>query len=276
MCYNAKVFLYYRLFGASQMHPVDKQAEKMDAPGKNQHDLLSPVEKEARPWQRAEKAPGDDRLVMLCDGVFAIAMTLLVLNIRLPAGIPYTPGDGDAQFMGKLLDLLNSQALYFVITFAVIAGYWMQHRSLMQDIRRIDNRFIGVTFLFLLFIAFFPVTSSIIGEYGNHPGAVILYTLAIAGCGFSSLALWLYAAGHHRLIDRSMTGEEIISRGIHIGLSPAYFTLSLLLLFAPIQPSNIFWTWLLLPLFTPLIRRMRHGRLVRWAAGRPAAQQHER
>src|SRR5690348_854184 len=71
----------------------------------------------------------DERLVMLCDGVFAIAMTLLVLDIRLEL----QNGDIDAA-----LKAFFYKVIIYVITFFVIAGYWSGHRRLMKTVRRMD------------------------------------------------------------------------------------------------------------------------------------------
>ncbi len=230
-----------------------ERLEKMKVPVKD-HQIST--EKQFDEGNQLESFLADDRLIMLCDGVFAIAITLLVINIKIPAGLT------EDKFNAVLRTELFSQVLFYLITFLVIAGYWSEHSRLMKLIERIDRRFISLTFLFLAFIAFFPVTSSIVGEGYGYRSAVILYTLAFAGCGFSSLLLWLYASWHQRLIDPQMTQNEIISRAINIALAPTYFSLSLLLLFSSITPSNIFWTWLLLPFIVFVVRRIQQ----RWSA----------
>src|SRR5258708_35604606 len=138
------------------------------------------------------KPPSEDRLIMLCDGVFAIAITLLVLDIRLP--------DDLAHFYNNLHELLIKIMFYF-ITFLVIAGYWIMHRRIMQDVRRLDKRFMWLTFLFLSFVALFPATIPLIGTFGQYREAIIMYVLTLAACGFSASFLWIYASWSHRLID---------------------------------------------------------------------------
>ncbi len=231
------------------------QLEKMKAAIKDHQNSLDSAGEQSNEHNQVEPFSAGDRLIMLCDGVFAIAITLLVINIKIPAGLT------EDTFNAALRTQLFSQVLFYLITFLVVAGYWSEHRRLMKLIERIDRRFISLTFLFLAFIAFFPVTSSIVGEGYGYRSAVILYTLAFAGCGFSSLLLWLYASWHHRLIDPQMTQDEIISHAINIALAPSYFSLSLLLLFSSITPANIFWTWLLLPVVVFVVRRIRQSKL---------------
>ncbi len=199
---------------------------------------------ETKPGSQREKFAGDDRLVMLCDGVFAIATTLLVLDIRLASGIP-----NEAAFNSALLDLLTNSGVFYLITFAVIADLWVTHRRLMRSIRYQDARFTWLTFVFLVFVAFFPVTSSVLESY-SYPGAVLLYTLTFSGCGLSQVCLWLYASWHHRLIAADMPREESLAFALTLALKPVYFGLSLLLLLFPVSPKVVFGSWLVLPALT--------------------------
>jgi uncharacterized membrane protein len=228
-------------------HQQPDTAEKGDTPDQDRLILVDERELESKVRQQEQTILGEDRLLVLCDGVFAIAATLLVLDIKLPPNI-----SNEAQFNQQLGALL-SQVFIYVITFVVIAGYWTQHRSIVRSIERVDSRFTWLTFLFLAFVAFFPVTSGILGAYG-YRGAVILYTLAFAGCGFSLIALWLYAAWNGRLLEQPLSHRELIRRTLNLGLTPAYFSLSLLLLLTPLRPTDIFWSWLLLPVVFRLIR----------------------
>src|ERR1051326_5794254 len=197
--------------------------------------------------KREQNLLGEDRLLVLSDGVFAIAITLLVINIRLPSDIP-----NEAQF-NEALGTVLGQALIYIITFVVIAAYWSQHRRVVRQIERTDSLFTWLTFLFLAFVAFFPATSGILGDY-TYPGAVILYTLAFAGCGFSLIILWLYAAWGNRLLGTPLPRKEVIGRAVNLAATPVYFTLSLILLLTPLPTRYVFWSWVLLPFFYRLVR----------------------
>ena len=126
---------------------------------------------------------GEDRLLFLADAVFAIAMTLLVLEITLPVGEHIA----DEGHFNEALGTLIAQTLSYLITFAVLARYWIAHRSLMRLVDRLDTPAIWLTFLFLVFVAFFPVPSGILGDYDYHRRGRVLY----AGAG----GLRLFAAG---------------------------------------------------------------------------------
>lgn len=203
------------------------------------------------------KAPSEDRLVMLCDGIFAIAITLLVLDIKVT---PLAPNDPNLQqdLQGNMADIL-SRIIIYLITFVVIASYWIQHRRIMQYIRRLDSIFIWLTFLFLAFVVFFPVAFNVVIEYGGYPEGVIFYTLELAGCGLSYQALWLYASWRRRLIDSDTPRAMLVSRSIRGLIVPAYFCLSLLFLFIPYfsgNPSAVFFSWFAVPVPFFIYRRI--------------------
>lgn len=207
----------------------------------------------------------DERLIMLCDGIFAIAITILVLDIKLDLK------DGIDAALNDLLPKI----VFYLITFFVIAGYWGEHRRLMKVVKRMDTRFLQITFLFLAFVTFFPVAFNMETENGHYVQVSILYTLVLAGCGFSAQLLWLYASWKHRLIDPDLDLKTIQYRTI-IGLSrPVFFCLSLLLipfvgagqirlaaLHFTSSTTTMFYSWLLLPVVNILLRQIiyRHKR----------------
>lgn len=171
-----------------------------------------------------EKTPNEDRLIMLCDGVFAIAITLLVLDIGISSNL---------QSADKVLSALRQlvePGIAYLMTFLIIAVYWRFHRSLMQVVQRLDNTFISLTFLFLAFIAIFPATSKLMGVYGDYRSVVIIYTLGLSGCGFSAFGLWLYATRNHRLVSPDLPQEEINTRTVGLLLNPLIYCTSLVLL----------------------------------------------
>ena len=232
------------------MDSVEKQPVKQPAQANVPQKDPPIVAKTGDEKPARENAPGAARLLVLCDGIFAIATTLLVIDIKIPSGL------NEAAFNNALSTTLFSQALIYLITFVVIASFWAQHRRVMYYVKHFDGRFISLTLLFLAFIAFFPVTSTVLNQY-SYRGAVILYTLTFAGCGFSLLIVWLYASWPHRLLEPDLPRQQIASLSIGIALTPVYFSLSLLLLFIPLNPPDIFYSWLLLPFITLLFRVVR-------------------
>ena len=112
-----------------------------------------------------------DRTVALSDGVFAIALTLLVLNIPLPA-------DGD-DLWSQLDDLLPNLGAY-ALSFAVLGFMWLRHHSFFRELRGIDRPLALLNLLYLGFVALIPFPTGLIAERGDESAAVIVYALTIA------------------------------------------------------------------------------------------------
>jgi uncharacterized membrane protein len=190
------------------------------------------------------KKPSEDRIVMLSDGIFAIAVTLLVLGIQIP---PLADPHSHTAFMKALTGVIFSNTLFYVVTFAVLASYWLEHRRLMNSIKQVDTSFLWLNLLFLAFVAFFPVATNIV-QYAQFQEAVIVYAAVLAGCGYSLAFLWIYAFSKHRLITANQDLQRQKSHVITAFLSPTFILLSLCLLFIPnFTPSHVFFSWFLLP-----------------------------
>ena len=112
------------------------------------------------------------RLLALSDGVFAIAMTLLALDLRLPA---LGTDVSDAQLRHALGDDWRGY-LAFVISFYVVAIYWGVHRRAMRAVTTVDTRLISHTLPLLLLVAALPFPASVLATYGDLPTALAFYS----------------------------------------------------------------------------------------------------
>lgn len=151
------------------------------------------------PPHESEKNLGLERLIFFSDAVFAIAITLLVLQIQLPA---------NAVFPGALSDVLPEIGAY-ILSFFVIGAYWIAHHRFYQHIIRFDNRLLWLNLLLLLFVAFIPFPTRAIAEYGDAQAVVILYAATIALTGLIMLLTCWYAASRHRLIEPDLDADFI-------------------------------------------------------------------
>jgi TMEM175 potassium channel family protein len=111
------------------------------------------------------------RVLALSDGVFAIAMTLLALDLRLPDLGAHA---SDAQLRHALGDDGRSY-LAFVISFYVGANYWSVHRRAMRSVTSVDGRLISHTLPLLLLVAALPFPASVLANYGDLPTALAFY-----------------------------------------------------------------------------------------------------
>lgn len=200
---------------------------------------MEPGEGRPVPDQSKEVA----RIAAFSDGVFAIAITLLALEIGIPQG---TRVDVWAAIWTQ-----HSVLSAFLISFFVIGVYWAAHHRLFSVIERYDERLVWLNLFMLLFIVLMPFTTSLIGEHGGAMAAVILYTLAIASVGCIMSAMAAYALHGNRLGGRYMSERmkrHYIWRGLKIA---AVFLVPLVLL--PLGASVIELTWLVLIMFEQIV-----------------------
>ena len=113
------------------------------------------------------------RIVAFSDGVFSIAITLLVLELKLPQHLEH----------GEIWDSLwdqREQFLAYGISFAVIARFWLVHHSFFSEVKAFDSRLIRLNMLYLAWIVLIPFSSQVLGEYGGTLPAVVVYSANLA------------------------------------------------------------------------------------------------
>ena len=151
------------------------------------------------------------RLAAFSDAVFAIAITLLVLDIRLPE----LGGDSsDAALLNSLWSI-SDRFYSYLISFFVIGYYWTLHHRMYRYIARYNTSFIVLNLIMLLFIGFLPFPTSLIADYSNKV-ATIFYALAVALTGLAFTLMWRYASQDHRLLKPTVSDRAnfLLSRGI--------------------------------------------------------------
>jgi uncharacterized membrane protein len=127
--------------------------------------------------QPAKRREGNEiefgRIVAFSDGVFAIAITLLVLALEVPKGL--TSGEVAGAIFDQWDDLLA-----FAISFAVIGRFWVVHHRFFAEVDAFDGRLLGLNLLYLAWIVLIPFSSEALGEYGGETPVVVLYSVNLA------------------------------------------------------------------------------------------------
>src|ERR1700722_5058222 len=111
------------------------------------------------------------RLLTICDGVFAIAMTLLTLDLKVP-DLGRHPSDAALR---RALSHNTAAYLSFLVSFYVVANYWNRHRRLMRSVVKTHSSLIRHTIFLLLIVAAMPFLASLLGQYGGTPISLALY-----------------------------------------------------------------------------------------------------
>jgi uncharacterized membrane protein len=185
---------------------------------------------------------GLERIVFFSDAVMAIAITLLVIDLK----VPEIPAALAAAQLPAQLDELVPRLGSFFISFIVIGVYWNAHHRYFSYIRRYDNLLILLNMLFLLFIVLMPFVASLFGLYSSLPLGVIIYSLAVSLIGLSLAAIWLYATYRRRLVDEHLSEDVIRFRRWVALFGPLTFLISIP--FAWINPSATITVWWVAPL----------------------------
>jgi uncharacterized membrane protein len=181
---------------------------------------------------------GLERLIFFSDAVFAIAITLLALEIHLPVE---AAGLSDQQLMNSLVAIWPKY-LSFIISFLVIGNFWISHHRRFRSITRYDTRLLFINLFMLMCIAFIPFPTSILSENSNRT-ATIFYALSIAVTGLMSAILWWYASQKNRLTKKSFD-NKVANRYLLSNLMiPVVFLLSVGLAF--INPDLAKFSWVL-------------------------------
>ncbi len=191
---------------------------------------------------RDQDGLGKERIGAFSDGVFAIAVTLLVLDLKLPA-LP--PGLSHAQAGALLAHKLRAmwpQVLAYALSFMIVGVYWVAHHLMLASVRRVDRTLLWLNNLFLMCIAFVPFAASLLGAYHDQSPAVAAYGACLV---VSSLALqlwWTYATRGGRLLHSDVT-PRYVRLGAQRTLIAAgiYLAATMLAFVAPLVSVALYW-----------------------------------
>ncbi|MBE2269500.1 MAG: DUF1211 domain-containing protein [Anaerolinea sp.] len=159
------------------------------------------------------------RIETLADGVFAIVMTLLVFDIRVPVQEAV-----DAVGLGPALLTLTPNLISYVISFVILGVFWVGHHNQFFYIRRSDRTLLWINMLFLLFVALVPFSAGLLSRYGSDPVSVIVYNLNLIATGAVLYLHWTYAVRDGHLLGRELDPkvDQLVRRRI---LTPPTFYL---------------------------------------------------
>lgn len=162
------------------------------------------------------------RLEALSDGVFAIALTLLVLELHVPV-IESIHSEGAVL---TALYALAPKLLAYFLSFMTLGIFWVGHSAQFNYIDKSDRNLTWLTLFFLLFVSLIPFSTAFLGEYFDSKAAVGLYWLNIFALGATLFVHWNYAY-RHRLshippaeresINRSVRGRILIAQALYAG-----------------------------------------------------------
>ncbi len=186
-----------------------------------------------------------ERIIALSDGVFSVAATLLIMDVRLPAsGSPFEW----AAFTG-----IWPRVLGYAISFLVTGQFWIAYHRKMRFVERVDVRAVWLNLVFLMTVAFIPFSTSVLSEHGNRD-AVVLYALTAIAASTMLLLLWLYIGRHSAWLHGGRATQEQQSERLRGLAPPLVFLVSIPIAF--LDPDWAMYSWILLvPIVVLMARR---------------------
>ncbi len=184
---------------------------------------------------RQQEATETGRIEAFSDGVFAIAITLLILNMRVP---PH--GSGRPDELARALVTQWPNYLAFLTSFLTIGVMWMNHHRLFTLIRRADHLLMVLNTLLLLGISAVPFPTSVLAEYLGHPGealATMVYSGMYVVIAIAFNALWRYAAGGMRLLGDDVDPAAVVAQTRQYAFGPIFYLVAFGLAFVSVVAS---------------------------------------
>jgi uncharacterized membrane protein len=142
-----------------------------------------------------------DRVAALSDGVFAIIITILVLEIAVPANLSH-------KSLSTVLEDLRPTFVAWVVSFLIAGMYWVAHRDLFARLRAVNRDLVWLNLIFLLPASLIPFGASMLGEYPNEPIALHIYGVIMIAVSVMRLIMYGYVVRRPQLLWADAVGER--------------------------------------------------------------------
>lgn len=182
-----------------------------------------------------------ERLEALSDGVFSIAMTLLVIDIKVPniSGTHLT----NAELFNELIKLIPLFGSYY-ISFTVLAMFWISHHAFFHSFTKTINRaLVLINMLYLCLLAFIPFSANLLGEYSYSEVAVMVYGCNILAIGITSAIMLHYAIYSKEIENGEISSRTMKQARIRTTITPLFALLGICVSFMSIPLSLILYAF---------------------------------
>jgi uncharacterized membrane protein len=194
-----------------------------------------------------------EHVVSFGDAIFAFAITFMTLSIDIP-DLP--PNLTESQLLSRLYDMYP-QVESYIISFAVISIFWISYHQVFNYIKESHISMVYLNLLFLLFITFLSVTTSLVINYGSYQIPYVLYCIVVIMTSSLLALIWWHATKDYRLVDKNI--HPLFVRGVmaNLLLIPFVFAISILVSFFNQDIAQYFWL-IIVPLNIAVRRKYRH------------------
>ncbi|MFA4878379.1 MAG: TMEM175 family protein [Methanoregula sp.] len=146
------------------------------------------------------------RLEALSDGIFAFAMTLLVIGLAVPDKATLVPTNAYA--LGVLIGLYSA-FLHYILAFLILGAFWLSQHMQFHSVRTPDKIFTWINLITLMFVASLPFSASFSGAFSGVPVGAMVFEVNLLLIGLGLSVQWWYATDHNRLVEPTLTPAYI-------------------------------------------------------------------
>lgn len=172
-----------------------------------------------------------NRIVAFSDGVFAIAITLLVLALEVPR---------DTADLWQALRGLEDDLIAYALSFAVVGKFWLSHHRFYSGLERFDNTLMGLNLLYLAWVVLIPFSSELLGEFGSDRTSTIVYAANMAGASATFLVQILYAYGRGLVKPEALPMERRFAGPANF-MFVGIFLASIGVAFVSVEAAQLMW-----------------------------------
>jgi uncharacterized membrane protein len=192
-------------------------------------------------------------IVSFGDAIFAFAITFMTLAIDIP-DLP--PNLTESELLSRLYELYP-QVESYIISFAVIAIFWISYHQVFNFIKESHISMVYLNLLFLLLITFLSITTSLVINYGSYQIPYVIFCVVVIMTSSLLALIWWYATKDYRLVDKDI--HPFLVRGIMVNLLliPFVFAISILVSFFNLDIAQYLWL-IIVPLSIAVRRKYRH------------------
>jgi uncharacterized membrane protein len=203
---------------------------------------------------RAKGAADNVRLNAISDGVFAIVITLMVFEIKVPE---IAPGQALTELSQALIKLLPDFSILF-LSFVVLGIYWIGHNNVFLHVLRHDRLMLWLNILFLLSVALIPFPAALLVRYGDAQISVILYALNLAVGGVILDLIWGYATYNRHLMCDSVQPNLIRSFHVRILTGPVIYLVAIAVSFFSLLVAKVLFVIAIVYYLIPTVQDLLH------------------
>ncbi len=193
-----------------------------------------------------------NRIEGLSDGVFAIVMTLLILELKI-SDVAH-----DTNLTTGLIEELSHlwpKLFTYVVSFIILGVYWIGHHYQINFVTRGNRVFLWLNIVFLMFIGLVPFSTALLGDYPLEKVSVIIYGFNLVLCSSSLFGVWQYAT-RNKMVDSSVTKEFIKSVNYRMMTAVTFYIAGILVgLVSPPASLFIYATTIILRVFPGKVDR---------------------